>query len=104
MPSLYQGYVGMSVLYSGLIFGILLQVYNIIYKINKSKISRFLIDFIFALIGGFIFWLTIFRSNLGIFRIFLLLIYIFGVVISNFAFSGVVNAFDKLYNISKRKK
>lgn len=108
MPTLYQGYVFMAILYYGMIYGIILQIRNIIAVLIKNKIMIFLIDFIFALLGGIIFWYAIYKSNLGIFRLFLLIVYIVGTILINFCIGQPIEKlskkmYNKLYEKIKNK-
>lgn len=99
MPTLYQGYVFMAMLYYGMINGVILQIRNIIVMLIKNKIVIFLVDFIFALIGGIFFWYAIYKSNLGIFRLFLLSVYIIGTILINFCIGcPIENLTKKIYN------
>lgn len=104
MPSLLQGYVFMALAYSGIIFGLIFQIKTFLTNLFNNKIINFMLDLIFALIGGGIFWIALFKSNLGIFRIFLLLSFLLGFIIINFSIGELVAKFGKvLYNILNRK-
>ena len=86
-----------------MIFGIVYQIKNFLYPFC-GKFLRFLMDFIFCLIGGMVFWYSLMMSNLGEVRIFLLICFLFGFTILQFCLKKFFsNMGEKLYNCINEK-
>jgi len=104
MPTNYQIYVFMATLFFGMVFGLVYQIKVILENFIGDKILHFVLDFVFAVLGGVIFWLDVYLSNLGIFRIFLLITYILGFYLINFcAYSEIAKFSKMLYNCMYEK-
>ena len=100
MPTLYQGYVLMAIIFYGFLYGILYQPKIFIQELIKdNKIVIFILEFLYAIIGGVIFWLGIFESNLGVFRIFLLIVYILSFMLVNFCLKNILRRFCYMFSI-----
>ncbi|MBQ7308169.1 MAG: spore cortex biosynthesis protein YabQ [Clostridia bacterium] len=106
MPSLYQGYVLMAIFFCGLLYGIIYQPKTFLFNLTTNKVIRFILDFLYAILGGAIFWIGIFKSNLGIFRFFLLIVYLIGFLLVEFSCKKLVANMGKtMYNkINENKK
>ena len=82
MPSLFQGYVLLALFYYGLIYGLIYEIKKVFQKIFQNfKIFTFLSDIIFSFLGVIIFFYALLKANLGIFRLFLLIIFVLGFII-----------------------
>lgn len=101
MPTIYQIYVFMAMVYGGILSGIVIDIFKpFSYLKSKSKIINIALDFVCTLIIIALFLLCLHISNFGIFRFFLLFSFILGIVVEQYSIGFLVaKIINLLYNI-----
>ena len=98
--TLLHGHIFCSMLYFGLISGIILEIKLLVDKSFKNKIITIILDVLLGVIFAFIFVKSMNIYNYGEFRLYLLIAYCFGIVILHKTIGFLVEKLIKLlYNL-----
>ena len=87
---LLEIHIFLTLIYGGLIAGLIYDIYKSIRCFSKKKLTRYIIDILFWLLISFLFFIITVKSNLGEVRGHLILGFIIGVFVYRKVFSKFI--------------